>query len=102
MTIDLVEPDDHAKAMTLEAWKRAQKREDVVKREVQGSEPVQRKEVGVSDAVPYDREVLVTVLVYHYRNDNSSCGCGWAELGRSHPEHVANVYEQSIRAREGV
>lgn len=49
----------------------------------------------------YDREVLVEILVYHYRRDNSSCGCGWAELGRSHPEHVANVYEDSIRFRTG-
>lgn len=49
--------------------------------------------------VPYDREVLVEILVYHYRKNDSSCGCGWAELGRSHPEHVANVYEQSVAVR---
>jgi hypothetical protein len=47
---------------------------------------------------PYDRDVLVSVLVYHYRRNDSSCGCGWAELGRSHPEHVANVYEASVTA----
>lgn len=46
---------------------------------------------------PYDRAVLVNVLVYHWRTKNS--GCGWAELGKSHPEHVADVYEQSVRAR---
>ena len=46
----------------------------------------------------YDRDTLVTVLVYHYRKDSESCGCGWAELGRSHPEHVADVYEQSVTA----
>jgi hypothetical protein len=49
--------------------------------------------------VPYDRSVLVDVLVYHYRRDDSSCGCGWAELGRSHPEHVADVYEMAVRER---
>ena len=50
---------------------------------------------------PYDREVLVAVLVYHYRKDHASCGCGWAELGRSHPEHVATVYEESVTVRRG-
>lgn len=50
--------------------------------------------------IKYDRSVLVDVLVYHYPNDNRSCGCGWAELGRSHPAHVADVYEESMRARE--
>lgn len=49
----------------------------------------------------YVRAVLVDVLVYHYRRDDASCGCGWAELGRSHSEHVANVYEESVRARAG-
>lgn len=47
-------------------------------------------------SVAYVRSVLVEVLVYHYRNNDSSCGCGWAELGRSHPEHVATVYEESV------
>lgn len=47
----------------------------------------------------YRRTVLVEILVYHYRADNASCGCGWAELGRSHPEHVADVYEQSVTAQ---
>jgi hypothetical protein len=44
----------------------------------------------------YDREVLIEVLVYHYRKDMEGCGCGWAELGRSHPEHVADVYQASV------
>lgn len=51
------------------------------------------------DAVGYDREVLVTVLIYHYRKNISECGCGWSELGASHPEHVADVYEESVAAR---
>lgn len=30
-------------------------------------------------------------LVAHQRFDNRSCLCGWAELGKSHPRHVAGV-----------
>lgn len=51
--------------------------------------------------VPYDREVLVDVLVYHYRAGIEGCGCGWAELGRSWPAHIADVYEASVVARRG-
>lgn len=51
----------------------------------------------------YDREVLVNVLVYHWRTNTNACGCGWGkapgDLGKSHPEHVANVYEESIAAK---
>jgi hypothetical protein len=50
--------------------------------------------------VKYDRQVLVDILVYHYRvAPGKGCGCGWNELGRSWPEHVATVYEESVRAR---
>jgi hypothetical protein len=49
---------------------------------------------------PYDREALATILVYHWRTDMSGCGCGWAELGRSHPEHILDVYEDSIARRD--
>lgn len=42
----------------------------------------------------YDREALVTVLVAHQRASVSHCLCGWNELGRSHPEHVASAYEE--------
>jgi hypothetical protein len=45
----------------------------------------------------YRRDVLVSTLIYHYRKDSASCGCGWAELGRLHPEHVADVYEMAVR-----
>lgn len=48
----------------------------------------------------YNREVLVEVLVYHYHVLGKGCGCGWAELGKSWPEHVATVYEESVRARK--
>lgn len=51
--------------------------------------------------VPYDRAVLVDVLVYHYRKGIEGCGCGWAELGASYPGHIADVYEQSVAARRG-
>lgn len=47
----------------------------------------------------YDREVLTTVLVYHQRKTIDSvygCACGWADLGKSHAEHIADVYEQSM------
>lgn len=47
----------------------------------------------------YDRDVLVDVLIYHTRNGIRGCRCGWAELGRSWPEHVATVYEESVAAR---
>lgn len=58
------------------------------------------KSVDHSERVPYDRAVLTTVLVYHYRKDARFCGCGWGELGRSHPDHVADVYEQSAVERK--
>jgi hypothetical protein len=44
----------------------------------------------------YDREVLVSTLVRHWPTKTSGCGCGWAELGRSHPEHVADMYEAAM------
>ncbi len=49
--------------------------------------------------VAYDRDVLVEVLVYHWPTETSGCWCGWAELGRSFPGHVADVYEASVHAR---
>jgi hypothetical protein len=51
--------------------------------------------------VIYDREILVRVLVYHWPTRNSGCWCGWAELGASFPEHVADVYEMTVRAERG-
>lgn len=44
----------------------------------------------------YDRETLVSVLVYHGPTDSSGCWCGWNELGRSLPKHIADMYEQAI------
>lgn len=45
----------------------------------------------------YDRDLLVEVLIYHQRTDVSGCHCGWAELGASYPEHVADVYERVVQ-----
>ena len=52
-----------------------------------------------STPLGYDREVLVEVLVYHQATSTSGCHCGWAELGKSHADHVADVYEQSMAAK---
>jgi len=41
----------------------------------------------------YDRAALVDTVVYHWRTDSAGCGCGWAVLGASHAEHVADVHE---------
>lgn len=46
--------------------------------------------------VKYDRDLLLKVLVYHQHNEDSSCICGWAKLGKSHPEHVVNIYERMM------
>ena len=48
----------------------------------------------------YDHDLLVMILVFHYRRDISGCGCGWSELGASWPEHVADVYEEELRKLE--
>lgn len=47
----------------------------------------------------HNHEVLVEVLVYHQRTNNSGCHCGWGELGHSYAEHVAGIYEDSLRVR---
>lgn len=51
------------------------------------------------DGLSYSRAVFVDVLVYHWCTNTSGCGCGWNVLGASYPEHVADVYEESVRAR---
>lgn len=45
------------------------------------------------------RHCLVEVLVYHWAISTSGCGCGWAVLGASWPEHVADVFEASWLAQ---
>lgn len=39
------------------------------------------------------RAHLIQVLIYHQPTNTSGCICGWAELGKSHPEHVVHVFE---------
>ena len=46
----------------------------------------------------YDREILEQTLVYHWPSQTASCLCGWNELGKSFPEHVANMYEANVVA----
>jgi hypothetical protein len=48
------------------------------------------------DSLTYSRGVLVGVIMYHQREDITRCYCGWADLGKSHASHVADVYEQCI------
>lgn len=48
--------------------------------------------------VAFARERMLDVLVYHQRASSSHCTCGWSVLGQSHPEHVVDVYEQSVEA----
>lgn len=46
----------------------------------------------------YDRLTLVDVMVHHWPTATSGCSCGWAVLGHSFPEHLADQYEE---ARDG-
>lgn len=55
---------------------------------------------GQEDVVPYSREVLIEVLVYHWPTNTAGCWCGWGDLGKSFPEHVADIYEASIKIRK--
>lgn len=44
----------------------------------------------------YDRKILVTTLIYHWRTKANRCECGWGSLGASFPEHVADEYEKAV------
>jgi len=44
----------------------------------------------------YDRAVLVEVLIYHQRMENTGCACGWLVYGASWAEHIAEVYEMTM------
>jgi hypothetical protein len=41
--------------------------------------------------------ILIEVLIAHQRQDIQYCLCGWGELGKSHPEHVAGIYFSRLR-----
>lgn len=48
----------------------------------------------------YDREVLVDILLHHRPTESSACQCGGVPLGHSWPEHIADVYENTIEGKE--
>jgi hypothetical protein len=56
-------------------------------------------------AIPYDRGVLVQIVIYHHQRSDSTCQCGWGQrpehLGLSHAEHVADIYEASTEKGGG-
>ena len=53
----------------------------------------------MAEVVPYDRDVLIEVVIYHHKPRIEGCACGWAKLGADHGAHVADVYEASVAAR---
>ena len=50
--------------------------------------------------IPYDREVLSNILIYHRRRDSGGCMCGLLGWSASYVEHVTHVYENTIRLRD--
>lgn len=49
----------------------------------------------------YDREVLLGVLTGHQqRTSTGICACGWNSHGKSHSEHVVNIYEVALMNKE--
>lgn len=58
---------------------------------------IQGQNTRIKKEMLYDRDALVSTLVYHWPTKNSGCHCGWAELGKSWAVHVADVYEQVLK-----
>lgn len=52
-----------------------------------------------NETIPFDRDLMIDILVYHWITKTSGCGCGWGVLGHSHAKHVVEVYEMSILGR---
>jgi hypothetical protein len=50
---------------------------------------------------PTWRAILREVLVAHQHRMDSSCICGWAELGLMHPNHVIEEFEKAL-TEEGI
>ena len=44
---------------------------------------------------PTYRNLTAAVLVAHQRVNLTACLCGWADLGRSHADHVARVLDHA-------
>lgn len=49
----------------------------------------------------HERQLLIAVLVAHQRKDIHGCICGWAKVGRSHPEHVVDCYDAALHGSDG-
>ena len=47
------------------------------------------------------RDVLLLTLTYHQRYAAGACACGWSAWGDSYPDHVADVFEESLLAHVG-
>ena len=45
---------------------------------------------------------LARLLVAHQRTDTSACHCGWAALGESHAEHVAELVRSAFHRPRGL
>lgn len=45
---------------------------------------------------------LARLLVGHQRTDTSACHCGWAALGESHAEHVAELVRSAFHRPRGL
>jgi hypothetical protein len=46
------------------------------------------------------QRLAAAVLVAHQQREDSSCLCGWRELGRSYADHVAQVLSDAGALRE--
>ncbi len=47
----------------------------------------------------YDREVLMDVANRHHKVEIKGCICGYAKLGATIGEHVADVYEERMQTK---
>ena len=45
---------------------------------------------------------LARLLVAHQRTDTSACHCGWAALGESHAQHVAELVRSAFHRPRGL
>lgn len=45
---------------------------------------------------------IARLLVAHQRTDTSACHCGWAALGESHAEHVAELVRSAFHRPRGL
>lgn len=50
----------------------------------------------------YVREILKDVITHHQKVAIKRCLCGWSKLGGHHADHVADVYEKRIGAKNAL